>query len=198
MLSTNGRRLVSSHEAALLSIVARPGCTVGEVAAGLGLTERSAWTAVSDLQRAGMVSVHRGGRRHLYTVDSNGFFELPCLGSFPVHSLSRGCRGSPTTRPTGCDLAKQPWKLRVAPHVAGHVQLIFRSDGTAFSRIPASSVVKRRILRATEQGRGPIRDGDFRCDRTGSSFDFFSFRVPPLSREAPALQLSITTSCFCV
>lgn len=87
MLSINDWRLVSSHGAALLFIVARPGCTVSEIAIGLGLTERSTWSLVKDLRRAGMLRTRRERRRHFYTVDLDAPFEVPALGEFPLRDL---------------------------------------------------------------------------------------------------------------
>jgi hypothetical protein len=87
MLSSRDWRLVSSHGAALLFIVARPGCSVSEMAIGLSLTERSVWTLVMDLRRAGMLQVRRERRRHLYTIDLDGSFEVPSLGEFPLRDL---------------------------------------------------------------------------------------------------------------
>src|SRR5437867_3748619 len=80
--------LVSSHGAALLFIVARPESTVSEIAIGLGLTERSIWSLVSDMRRAGMLRVQREHRRYLYTVDLDGVFELPSVGKFPLRAFA--------------------------------------------------------------------------------------------------------------
>jgi hypothetical protein len=82
MLSTRDWRLMSSHGAALLFIVARPGCTVSEIAIGLGLTERSIWSLVMDLRRAWMLRTRRERRRHLYTVDLMPPSKCPASASF--------------------------------------------------------------------------------------------------------------------
>jgi hypothetical protein len=87
MSSTNDWRLVSSHGAVLLFIVARPGCSVSEIAIGLGLTERSIWSLVMDMRRAGMLRTRRERRRHLYSVDLDASFEVPGLGEFPLRDL---------------------------------------------------------------------------------------------------------------
>jgi DNA-binding IclR family transcriptional regulator len=87
MSSPDDWRLVSSHGAALLFIVARPESTISEIAIGLGLTERSAWTLVLDLRRAGMLRTRRERRRHRYTVELDASFELPSLGVFHLRDL---------------------------------------------------------------------------------------------------------------
>ena len=87
MLSPNDFRLVSSHGAALLFIVARPGCSVSEIAIGLGLTERTIWSLVMDLRRAGMLRTRREDRRHFYTVDLEASFEMPVIREFPLRDL---------------------------------------------------------------------------------------------------------------
>jgi hypothetical protein len=76
--------LISCHGAVLFFIVSRPGCTVAEMAEGLGRTQRTIWSIVMDLQRAGMLQIQRHGRRHYYRINPDARFELPSAGEFPL------------------------------------------------------------------------------------------------------------------
>ena len=76
--------LTSSHGSLLFFIVSRPGCTIAEMAEELGRTQRTIWSVVMDLQRAGMLQVQRQGRRHHYCVNPDARFELPSAGAFPL------------------------------------------------------------------------------------------------------------------
>jgi hypothetical protein len=51
------------------------------------LTERSAWTLVLDLRRAGMLRTRRERRRYRYSVELDASFELPSLGEFPLRDV---------------------------------------------------------------------------------------------------------------
>jgi len=66
--------LVSSHGSVLFLVAVLPGCTVGEIADRLHLTQRTVWGIIGDLRRAGMLKVERQGKLHHYFVDPDGPF----------------------------------------------------------------------------------------------------------------------------
>jgi DNA-binding transcriptional ArsR family regulator len=59
---------LSNHGRALLCIAHDPEVRLREIAASLGITERSAYAIVSDLAEAGYVLKERDGRRNRYHV----------------------------------------------------------------------------------------------------------------------------------
>ncbi len=56
-----------NHARVLVCIARDPGVRLREVAAGLGITERSAHAIVADLTTAGYVVKHKHGRRNRYS-----------------------------------------------------------------------------------------------------------------------------------
>ncbi len=59
---------LTSHARALLCIADDPGVRLRDIAATLGITERSAFAIVSDLAAEGYVVKERDGRRNRYEV----------------------------------------------------------------------------------------------------------------------------------
>jgi hypothetical protein len=59
---------LTNHAKALLSIANDPGVRLRDIAATLGITERSAFTIVNDLAAAGYVVKERDGRRNRYAI----------------------------------------------------------------------------------------------------------------------------------
>ncbi len=68
---------LTNHAQALLCIAHDPGVRLIDVAATLGLTERSAYGIVNDLTRGGYVVKKKEGRRNRYEVQGH----LPLPGS---------------------------------------------------------------------------------------------------------------------
>jgi DNA-binding transcriptional ArsR family regulator len=66
----------TSHGRALLCIARDPGARLRDIAATLGVTERTAYGIVADLAEAGYVVKEREGRRNRYRVQSH----LPLRG----------------------------------------------------------------------------------------------------------------------
>jgi hypothetical protein len=62
---------LTSHARVLLRIAQDPGARLRDIAASLGITERSAYSIVSDLTDAGYVVKHRNGRRNRYQVQAH-------------------------------------------------------------------------------------------------------------------------------
>ena len=63
--------LLTSHTRVLLAIARGPGIRLRDIAAALGITERSAHAIVTDLTRAGYVAKHKDGRRNRYQIQAH-------------------------------------------------------------------------------------------------------------------------------
>jgi hypothetical protein len=70
---------LTNHARVLLSIAHDPGVRLREIAAGLGMTERSVYGIVTDLTAAGYVLKHKDGRRNRYEIQAH--LPLPEPGS---------------------------------------------------------------------------------------------------------------------
>ena len=66
-------KFLTSHARVLMCIARDPGVRLRDVAASLGITERSAQAIVAELTAAGYVVKHKHGRRNHYQIQS----ELP-------------------------------------------------------------------------------------------------------------------------
>ena len=64
---------LTNHALVLLCIARDPGVRLRDIAASVGITERSAFGIVSDLAAAGYIIKEKGGRRNRYRVQT----ELP-------------------------------------------------------------------------------------------------------------------------
>src|SRR5271165_2681428 len=62
---------LTSHARVLLCIARDPGVRLRDVAAGLGITERSAHAIVADLAAAGYLVKHKHGRRNRYQIQAH-------------------------------------------------------------------------------------------------------------------------------
>jgi uncharacterized membrane protein len=61
-------RFVTNHAYVLECIAADPGVRIRDIAASVGITERTAAQIVNDLERAGYLTKRRNGRRNGYEV----------------------------------------------------------------------------------------------------------------------------------
>jgi hypothetical protein len=61
---------LTNHARVLLCIAHDPGARLRDIAAGLGITERSAHTIVADLAEAGYVVKQKDGRRNRYQIEA--------------------------------------------------------------------------------------------------------------------------------
>jgi predicted transcriptional regulator len=66
---------LTNHARVLLRIADDPGARLRDIAAALGITERSAYSIVSDLTAAGYIVKQKDGRRNRYQVQ--GHLPLP-------------------------------------------------------------------------------------------------------------------------
>ena len=62
---------LTNHARVLLCIARDPGVRLREIAASLGMTERSAYGIVVDLTEAGYVVKHKDGRRNRYQIQNH-------------------------------------------------------------------------------------------------------------------------------
>jgi hypothetical protein len=62
---------LTNHARVLLRIAGDPGARLRDIAAGLGITERRAYSIVTDLAAAGYVIKEKDGRRNRYRVQAN-------------------------------------------------------------------------------------------------------------------------------
>jgi len=62
---------LTNHARVLLCIAHDPGARLRDIAASLGITERSAHGLVTDLTKAGYVVKHRDGRRNRYQIQAH-------------------------------------------------------------------------------------------------------------------------------
>jgi hypothetical protein len=62
---------LTNHARVLLFIAHDPGARLRDIAAGLGITERSAHGIITDLTKAGYVVKQRDGRRNRYQIEAN-------------------------------------------------------------------------------------------------------------------------------
>jgi|SRR5580658_898281 hypothetical protein len=62
---------LTNHARVLLCIAHDPGARLRDIAASLGITERSAHGIVTDLTQAGYVVKHKDGRRNRYQIQTH-------------------------------------------------------------------------------------------------------------------------------
>jgi DNA-binding IclR family transcriptional regulator len=62
---------LTNHALVLLCIARDPGVRLRDIAASVGITERSAFGIVSDLTEAGYIVKEKGGRRNRYRVEAD-------------------------------------------------------------------------------------------------------------------------------
>ena len=62
---------LTNHARVLLCLAHDPGARLRDIAASLGITERSAHGIITDLTAAGYVLKHKDGRRNLYQIQAH-------------------------------------------------------------------------------------------------------------------------------
>jgi hypothetical protein len=70
-MSAENWSFLTNHARVLLRISQDPGIRLRDIAASLGITERSAYGIVTDLTDAGYVVKHKDGRRNRYQVQTH-------------------------------------------------------------------------------------------------------------------------------
>ena len=97
---------LTNHARVLLCIAHDPGARLRDIAASLGITERSAHGIVTDLTAAGYVVKHKDGRRNLYQIQAHlplpePASQEPAIGEVLALLIGNRARQQPSeARPT--------------------------------------------------------------------------------------------------
>ncbi len=97
---------LTNHARVLLCIAHDPGAQLRDIAASLGITDRSVYGIVTDLTTAGYVVKHRDGRRSLYQIQAHlplpePASKEPAIGEVLALLMGSRARQQPSeTRPT--------------------------------------------------------------------------------------------------
>ena len=78
---------LSNHGHVLVHLGRHPDARVRDIAAAVGITERSAQAILADLETSGYVTITRVGRRNSYTVDTALTFRHPSEAGKPISAL---------------------------------------------------------------------------------------------------------------
>jgi DNA-binding IclR family transcriptional regulator len=74
---------LTNHARVLLCIAHDPGVRLRDIAARMGVTERTAYGIVTDLTEAGYVVKHKDGRRNRYQIQAHLPLPNPTAGNAP-------------------------------------------------------------------------------------------------------------------
>jgi DNA-binding transcriptional ArsR family regulator len=97
---------LTNHARVLLCIAHDPDARLRDIAASLGITERSVYGIVTDLTAAGYVIKHRDGRRNLYQIQAHlplpePASKEPAIGEVLALLIGNRARQQPSqSRPT--------------------------------------------------------------------------------------------------
>ena len=97
---------LTNHARVLLCIAHDPGARLRDIAASLGITDRSVYGIVTDLTTAGYVVKRRDGRRNLYQIQAHlplpePASKEPAIGEVLALLMGSRARQQPSqTRPT--------------------------------------------------------------------------------------------------
>jgi len=92
-----GWSFLTNHARVLLRIAQDPGARLRDIAADLGITERSAYGIVTDLTQAGYVVKQKDGRRNRYQIQAHlplpdRIGEEPAIGDVLATLMGAGAR----------------------------------------------------------------------------------------------------------
>ncbi|MFI6499459.1 helix-turn-helix transcriptional regulator [Nonomuraea typhae] len=92
---------LTHHARVLLEIARDPEARLRDIAASIGITERTVQTIVNDLHDAGYLSRERVGRHNRYQLNADLTFRYPTEAGMPVRRLIDmfAERDLPTRRP---------------------------------------------------------------------------------------------------
>jgi DNA-binding MarR family transcriptional regulator len=91
--------LLTGHGHVLVEIARNPTARIRDIAAVVGLTERTVQAIVADLERAGYLTRTRAGRRTVYAVNTDSSFR---------HAAQEGHRIGPFLGLLGADSGGEP------------------------------------------------------------------------------------------
>ena len=107
---------LTNHARALLCIARDPGVRLRELAAGLGITERSAHTIVADLTTAGYLVKHKHGRRNRYQIQAHQPLPEPAGQQHAIGDVLALLVGDDSGQaPPGGDSQAQPLTGKTSP-----------------------------------------------------------------------------------
>jgi hypothetical protein len=89
--------LLTAHGRALVEIARDPESRMADIAAAVGVTERTAQAIVADLEAAGYLTHERVGRRNRYTLDPAHAFRHSAQQGHPVGPFLELLAGEPPT-----------------------------------------------------------------------------------------------------
>jgi MarR family len=102
---------LTNHARALLYIAHDPGARLRDLAASLGITERSAHAIVTDLAKAGYVVKQKDGRRNRYQIEAHLPLPDPGTRKLAIGEVLALLLGQPGDRdgpPDGADVSTAP------------------------------------------------------------------------------------------
>jgi hypothetical protein len=113
-------KFLTGHARVLLCIARDPGVRLREVAASLGITERSAHAIVTDLTAAGYVVKHKHGRRNRYQIQAHlplpePASQEPAIGDVLALLVGDGKRQKPRDSAPGQQIAESTTPITNSP-----------------------------------------------------------------------------------
>jgi DNA-binding MarR family transcriptional regulator len=78
---------LSNHGHVLVYLSRNSECLIKDIAADVGITERSAQMILGDLEDSGYISTNKVGRRNIYTLNSKMKFRHPAEANKPISAL---------------------------------------------------------------------------------------------------------------
>jgi DNA-binding transcriptional ArsR family regulator len=113
--------LLTGHAHVLVEIARNTQARIGDIAAAVGLTERTVQAVIADLEAAGYLTRSRSGRRTVYTIHPDRPFRHPaqdghCIGPFlellaaPSDRADDAAPATPRAAGgnTACDTSRNP------------------------------------------------------------------------------------------
>jgi DNA-binding transcriptional ArsR family regulator len=100
-LAATGWTFLTNHGRVLLCIARDPGMRLRDIAASLGITERSAFGIVTDLTEAGYIVKQRDGRRNRYEVQAHLPLREPTSRERTIGEMLTLLADSGTAEPAG-------------------------------------------------------------------------------------------------
>jgi len=92
---------LTSHARVLMCIAHDPGARLRDIAAGLGITERSAYGIVTELTEAGYVVKQKDGRRNRYQVQAHLPLPEPASRELAIGEVLAALIGDDARQPRG-------------------------------------------------------------------------------------------------
>jgi hypothetical protein len=103
--------LLTNHARVLLAIVGDPGIRLREIAATLGITERTARAIATDLAGAGYVIRHKDSRRNRYQIQAHRLLPGPASQQRAIGGLLDRDRDACPARHAHGRLPRRGWQL---------------------------------------------------------------------------------------